>query len=270
MVGIYKITNQVNQKVYVGQSNDIERRWFEHKRPCNLINPTKKIYIAFNEFGIENFSFEVIEECEEEKLNEREWYWIKYYDSLNNGYNMSTIENLQKRFSSKEVYEIQKELIVSMETNTALAKKYGVSHTWITLVNQGKLWYNKEFIYPLRMTPKPKVSEKVKEEIKQKIKKSNSHKYVAKKIELGHCIDCGKEISYNAVRCVECHKLAARTVERPDRETLKKLIRTQPFTTIAATYGVSDNAVRKWCKFENLPFKKREINNYSDVEWSSI
>lgn len=70
--------------------------------------------------------------------------------------------------------------------------------------------------------------------------------------------------------CVECHKLAVRTVERPDKETLKNLIRTQPFTTIATTYGVSDNAIRKWCRFEKLPFKKREINAYSDEEWLNI
>lgn len=137
--GIYKIENLINAKKYIGQSTDIQRRFKEHKRPYKLVNPTKELYIAFNEFGIENFSFEIIEECEKEKLNEREQYWIKYYDSLNNGYNMSITGNLQCKFKPNEVYEIQKELIVSTETNTNLAKKYGVSNTWLTLVNQGKL-----------------------------------------------------------------------------------------------------------------------------------
>jgi len=65
--------------------------------------------------------------------------------------------------------------------------------------------------------------------------------------------------------------LSNRIVERPDRQTLKKLIRTIPFTTIGKMYGnVSDNAVRKWCDFENLPRKKNIINSYSDEEWEKL
>ena len=61
-----------------------------------------------------------------------------------------------------------------------------------------------------------------------------------------------------------------RTVERPSREELKHMIRSLPFTTIAKKYGVSDNAIRKWCNFEKLPSKKKDINAYSDEEWELI
>ena len=59
-------------------------------------------------------------------------------------------------------------------------------------------------------------------------------------------------------------------VDRPNREELKQLIRTQPFTQIAKKYGVTDNAIRKWCIKEHLPSKKTEINILSDEEWEKI
>ena len=50
----------------------------------------KPLYLAFQKYGLENFSFEIIEECEPEQLNLKEQYWIDYYDSYNNGYNMTS------------------------------------------------------------------------------------------------------------------------------------------------------------------------------------
>lgn len=54
------------------------------------------------------------------------------------------------------------------------------------------------------------------------------------------------------------------------REELKKLIRATSFTTIGKQYGVTDNAVRKWCDKYNLPRKVKEIKSYSDEEWELI
>ena len=81
--GIYKITNNLNGKSYIGYSIDIQRRWSQHKK----MKYRASIYDAFKKYGIENFSFEVIEECPREKLSEREKYWITYYDTYHNGYN---------------------------------------------------------------------------------------------------------------------------------------------------------------------------------------
>lgn len=88
------------------------------------------------------------------------------------------------------------------------------------------------------------------------------------------CIDCGKEILLSSTRCPECankiNGLNARKVQRPDRETLKKKIRVLPFLQIGKEYGVSDNAIRKWCDEYQLPRTKKEISKYSDEEWEKI
>ena len=93
MTGIYKITNIVNGKVYIGQAKDIEIRWKEHITHSK----TRKqiLYNAMRKHGIENFNFEILMLCEEELLDLMEIYYIKQYNSYigwenNNGYNMTT------------------------------------------------------------------------------------------------------------------------------------------------------------------------------------
>lgn len=92
MIGIYKIENTVNGKVYIGQSVRIERRWYEHKWELNN-NHHKNNYLqkAWNKYGEECFTFEILEECPIELLNEKEIYWIDYYKTyINyNGYNLT-------------------------------------------------------------------------------------------------------------------------------------------------------------------------------------
>ena len=84
------------------------------------------------------------------------------------------------------------------------------------------------------------------------------------------CRKCGKEISYNASYCVDCLAFLQRRVERPSREELKELVRTQSLLQVGKMFGVSDNAIRKWCIKENIPSKKTDINKYSDEEWAEI
>lgn len=88
--------------------------------------------------------------------------------------------------------------------------------------------------------------------------------------KINFCKDCGKEISTRSVRCEECARKFSRKAERPTREELKFLIRTKPFTQIANDYGVTDNAIRKWCDAEKLPRTKKEINSYSEQDWNLL
>lgn len=87
ITGIYKITNKINDKCYIGQSIDIYRRFDEHKYTSKT---SKYLHNSMVKYGINNFNFEIIEECDESILSEREKYWIKFYNSIApNGYNLT-------------------------------------------------------------------------------------------------------------------------------------------------------------------------------------
>ena len=86
---IYKITNPINNKCYIGKTTrNYKERWAEHKRD-RIKEPYKNwhFYRMLNKIGPENVIWEVIEEVPNEQLDEKEKYWINYYDSFKNGYN---------------------------------------------------------------------------------------------------------------------------------------------------------------------------------------
>lgn len=85
-----------------------------------------------------------------------------------------------------------------------------------------------------------------------------------------YCVDCGKEITEDALRCKACAGKQRITEKPVTRDELKKLIRTKPFTQIGKQFGVTDNAIKKWCLRYNLPSKKKDINNISDKDWELI
>lgn len=88
--GIYKITNINNKMCYVGQAANIAERWRQHiKRGVGAEAPTRnKLYPAMLEYGVENFTFEIIEECDRSLLNDREDYWQNYFHAKDYGYSI--------------------------------------------------------------------------------------------------------------------------------------------------------------------------------------
>lgn len=190
MVGIYKITNLINGKCYIGQSLNISRRIYDHfyrsqDENSNAYNAL--LHQAIRKYGKENFEWEVIKKCNAGELDKLEKKYIQEYNSITpNGYN----------------------IMLGGQKNRTIPKYF--------------------------------------------------------------CQNCGKILNYNTQYCWDCYIIEERTVERPSRQELKDLIRTLPFTVIGKQYGVTDNAIRKWCKREGLPFKSREIQKYSDEEWNNI
>lgn len=89
-------------------------------------------------------------------------------------------------------------------------------------------------------------------------------------IKINKCKRCGVEIKKESQYCAECYNFLQRRVERPNRETLKKLIRTKTFVSIGQKYNVSDKTISKWCKAANLPDTKAKIKSYSDSDWEQI
>lgn len=101
---IYKITNKINNKVYVGKTlKTIEERWKEHTHDyLKRQNEKRPLYSAMKKYGIENFYIEQLEETSEELVNEREVYWIETLGSFKYGYN-ATIGGDGKAYLDREL-----------------------------------------------------------------------------------------------------------------------------------------------------------------------
>ncbi len=97
--GIYKITNKLNSKHYIGVSVNIKSRWGNHRN----INSENVSYIksAIKKYGIDSFEFSIIEECHKDLFEERERHWIAFYDSMKNGYNLTAGGNIRKELSEQ-------------------------------------------------------------------------------------------------------------------------------------------------------------------------
>ena len=147
MIGIYKITKKENGKSYIGQSNNIERRFQEH---CYKGEKARiPLDIAIKKYGKEAFSFEVLEECPQEKLNEREAYWIKYYNTVETGYNCSEggdqqsigENNGRSKLTEKDIIEIR-QAYANHEKQKEVYEKYKdiISFNHFQNIWQGRVW----------------------------------------------------------------------------------------------------------------------------------
>lgn len=109
---IYKITNNINNKIYIGQTiQDINLRWNSHKSLLRKrTHSNEHLQSAWIKYGEDNFIFEIIETVNIELLNEREKYWIEFYDSTNKdkGYNLQSGGNLNRTHSLESRIKMSK------------------------------------------------------------------------------------------------------------------------------------------------------------------
>ena len=240
--GIYKITNLIENKHYIGQSIHIYQRWTKHKN--RAFNKNDKgyenlLYQDIRKYGLENFDFSILEVCSREELDEKEIFYIQKYNSYKpNGYN-KTLGGSGKQKTPDYVYSVINDLKNTSLTIEEIANKYNVGQTTIYTINNGKAHYIDDYDYPIR----------------QRVHKQKIY----------YCPQCGERKEEKGL-CTKCINKAKRLT----REELKEKIRKLSFTEIGREYNVSDNAIRKWCIKENLPRTKKEINSYSDEEWKLI
>lgn len=157
--GIYKITFP-NGKVYIGQSKDIKRRIQHHNVPNNIETLVDK---KINQYG-KIIEVEILEECSEDLLNEKEKYWIQFYNShiSKNGYNISLGGNSAKvpsKFSKEQGLEIANLILYNKTIRfEEIAKKYNCHINTIKKINKGESPYHyKEFSYPIRTKEESRV-----------------------------------------------------------------------------------------------------------------
>lgn len=257
MIGIYKITNKINGKSYVGQSKNIEERW-RHHRSSKLKYP---LYLAFQKYGLENFTWEVLEECSILELNEKELYYIKKYDSTNFGYNQTLQCSSAGHpiiFTNDLLNELFNDLKSSSLNKEELALKYQCDERTIRDINNGVRWYDANNIYPLRPFW-----------IGKDGKKYYAHNTEGQKINT-ICPKCGKVKNAQASLCIECSNKTKQTTERPSKEQLVEEIATSSFRAVGRKYGVSDKAIVKWCKAYNLPTHIKEIKELYDGKSNNL
>lgn len=130
MIGIYKITSP-NNRIYIGQSVNIERRFNEYKKMYKS-NIQIKLYRSFFKYGVDNHLFEIIEECNIENLNEKERYWQEYYNSITKGLNCYyTKTSIKPQIVSNKIKK---------QISNTLKEKYSSGEIINPRLNTGKLY----------------------------------------------------------------------------------------------------------------------------------
>lgn len=161
---IYIIRNRINNKVYIGQSVDASQRFISHCKKSSALNNNSLIDYAIQKYGANNFWFEIIE-SHVENYNEREKYWIQYYNSIDpNGYNINTGGEEPPVFYStdhpnaaikdkNEVLEIKNELRNTTLSLSSIAQMHNISKRTVLRINQGLHYEELGESYPIRKMP---------------------------------------------------------------------------------------------------------------------
>ena len=266
MVGIYCITNLVNGKKYVGQSTNIENRWKMHQ-----VAATRKsfygydypLYAALRKYGVESFKFEVLEECSQERLDDREIYWIDRLEtfpvSAGKGYNIIRGgKGNSRRLTTKQILEIINLLSKQLYSYRELAEQYGVCRDTIAHINKGTREYKIEGItYPI-VANYPHFTSRNRKYRRKGTSKS-PEEIAQRRYEAMHttCPLCGKPMLKSSTMCSDCIKKKV-TKKLSRQEILIKFHEAEYNREKAAELcNVAGNTLRKWCHSYGIPIQQK-------------
>lgn len=168
MYEVYKITNKLNGKIYIG----ITKRGFEKRIKEHIQEATQKlsnytIHKAIRKYGKEGFTYEVIEQVDtEESAKEREIFWIQHYNSWREGYNDTPGGDLNTQLkgensSRHKITMEQLYQIYDLLKNTTLSfveiiekLQLPIKERQISAINKGEQWFQLEIDYPVRKNPR--------------------------------------------------------------------------------------------------------------------
>lgn len=272
---IYKYTNKTTGKHYIGQTNNLQKRYNGHK--SEAFNPKSSGYnlpfhCAIRKYGMENFSYDVLEEIEDgesqEFVDDREIYFISFYHSLvsENGYNLTTggdgcpkppltyEEKLErsKLFTGEEIKDIQQRLLNDEEYDD-IEKIYSpkLKRTFLVNINTGANFYNPNFTYPLKKNAKSRFSQKEIRAIKDKIKAGIKYADIQKEYNIKSAgflsmVNTGKYFYSDEDTYPLCDKESRKKAnEGWVKEIIKDILETNlPLNQIAKKWGKGYSTVR--------------------------
>lgn len=137
-------THKISKQKYIGQSINITKRRWEHQ---HAPSPYSKFDQALKKDGEEAFDFTILEQCSPDQLDEKERYWISYYNTCNSEYNIKNggqnyrgENNPQAKLSTQQVLQIIHLLEANQKTNKQIAQDFGVSNNTIDGINRCLNW----------------------------------------------------------------------------------------------------------------------------------
>ena len=251
-VGIYCIRNKINGKRYIGQSVRLSERINYHlnRAPWNDKSDeyNTPIHKSIRKYGLANFEVDILEYCTRACLDEREIYWISYYNtyplSKNKGYNQTAGGNncsTTSDFLYPRLDEITELLKYSDYTQVEIAKIVGSSVGMIQMINTGRSWYRDSIDYPIRKFHLHKT-------------KDGAHVKYANKDSLTYeCISCGTSISKNRKYCDSCftaYNKRAKRICPSDFAEKVKILKTK--TALCKHYNTGNLLINRWLSESNI------------------
>lgn len=233
LCGVYKITNDINGKVYIGQSINIKARWKDHVHALNRKDSSCTVLQrAWNKYHEENFSFAILELCTEDKLDEVEIKYIELYDARNpnKGYNIEPGGNKNKHLSEETKQRLRESHLGKIHTEETKRKMsesrtgtgnsmYGRHHSEetkkkISEANKGKTGYP-HTDYQKECARQANLGKVVSEETRRKISEANKGNSAYNKnlrhvycVELNRLFSCpsnaSKELNISSSNIIAC------------------------------------------------------------------
>lgn len=173
---VYKITNLINGKIYIGQTNNVKRRYQEHLHDKRNGHP---IHLAMKKYGRENFVCDIL--YHGENYNEEERQWIAHYEANNKdkGYNITSggqdssgESNPMAKITQEQAQEVIDLLLYTNLSVDEISNETGLSVGFINHINHGESWSSTEYTYPLKSFSN-KLPEKLVERIINLLKDNN-------------------------------------------------------------------------------------------------
>lgn len=270
-IGIYKIENLINGKVYIGQSVDIEKRINHHFTEAAFneknIEYNAPIHQAIRKYGADKFKVDILEECLKIDLDAQEVYWIKYYRSFppsaNKGYNLTAGAKSATsiNFLFPKLSDITNDLRDSMLSQSDIADKYDTSLEMIQGINTGRYWYRDEIEYPIRnfYIRKPRPTDRY-PEVRRIYYGANNRRNFPK--DTVSCPECGAKMHPKSALCAECEK-KSRAKKLPN-DFIKVVSDLKAKIHIQEHYKIGPLTLERWLDEAHIDLDKIKHPNKKD------